>query len=265
MKHLIRTASIVLLAVSCQRVQMIAPQSQYGSLGVKLNTETEVVTKAESGVSLTTADLNLSVVENSSSESKYKYSCKYTEYKALTLPMGYSYLVSAENCTETEAETGNGQIRVYGSQAVTISSLSNNVNFTCTVQNARVEVVFDPSVATYANNDLKVQLTSGEGERKRQIETAYSADPCVFWFNPTAENGFSWTISGTLKNNTNTSINKSGSRTLAAKDNIRLNVSINASNGQLIITQNAITIDTTINAEDPIDVLYNPYDNTNNK
>ena len=253
MKNLIKTASIVLLAVSCQRVQMLAPQTQYGSLGVSLKTESELVTKAESGVSLTTSQLNLSIVEQSSSESKY--SGKYTEYQALSLPMGNSYLVSAENCTAVEAEAGNGQIRVFGSQAVTISSLSNDVSFTCTVQNARVEVVFDPSVATYANNDLKVQLTSGE----RQIETAYSADPCVFWFNPTAENGFFWTISGSLKD-TNAAINKSGSRTLVAKDNIRLNVSINASNGQLNIAEDAITIDTTINEEASIDGSYNPYE-----
>lgn len=233
---------------------MIAPQSQYGSLGVKLNTETEVVTKAESGVSLTTSDLKLKIVENTASTVKFEG--KYTAYKPINLPMNTSYTVSAENCTETEAETGNGQIRVYGSQEVTISSLSNNVSFTCTVQNARVEVVFDPSVATYANNDIKVQLTGGD----RQVETAYSANPSVFWFNPTAENGFSWTISGSLKD-INTPIDKSGSRTLAAKDNIRLNVSINASNGQLIITQNAITIDTTIKEGDTIDVPYNPYDN----
>ncbi len=100
-----------------------------------------------------------------------------------------------------------------------------------------------------------MQLTSG----KRKIETAYSADPCVFWFNPTAENGFSWTISGSLKD-TNAAINKSGSRTLVAKDNIRLNVSINASNGQLNIAEDAITIDTTINEEASIDGSYNPYE-----
>lgn len=251
MKNLIKTASIVLLAVSCQRVQMLAPQTQYGSLGVSLKTESELVTKAESGVSLTTSDLNLKIVENAGSAIKYEG--KYTDYTPLSLPMNTSYTVSAENCTETDAETGNGQIRVYGSNEVTISSLSNNVSFTCTVQNARVEVAFDPSVATYANNDLKVQLTSG----KRKIETAYSADPCVFWFNPTAENGFSWTISGSLKD-TNAAINKSGSRTLVAKDNIRLNVSIK-SNGQLNIAEDAITIDTTINEEASIDGSYNPY------
>lgn len=255
MKNLIKTVVVVLFAVSCQRVQMVAPQTQYGSLGVSLKTESELVTKAESGVSLTTADLNLKIVEQSSSESKY--SGKYTKYEALSLPMGKSYLVSAENCTVDEAEAGNGQIRVYGSQEVTISSLSNNVSFTCTVQNARVEVAFDSSVATYAS-DVQVVLNSGS----RSLTIPYSSASTICWFNPTAENGFSWTISGTLNNNTNDSINKRGSRTLAAKDNIRLKVSINASNGQLIIKQDAITIDTTINAEDPIDVLYNPYDNT---
>lgn len=252
MKNLIKTVAVVLLAVSCQRVQMVAPQTQYGSLGVSLKTESELVTKADPGVSLTTSDLNLKIVEKAGSAIKYEG--KYTAYTTpLKLPMNTSYTVSAENCTEADAETGNGQIRVYGSEEVTINSLSNDVSFTCTVQNARVEVAFDPSVATYTK-DLKVQLTSGE----RQIETAYSADPCVFWFNPTAENGFSWTISGSLKE-TNAPISKSGSRTLAAKDNIRLNVSINASNGQLIIKQDAITIDTTINAGTSIDVLYNPY------
>ena len=251
MKNLIKTVAVVLLAVSCQRVQMVAPQSQYGSLGVSLKTESEIVTKAEPGVSLTTADLNLSVVENSSLESKY--SGKYTKYEALSLPMGSSYLVSAENCTAADAETGNGQIRVFGSQEVTINSLSNNVNFTCTVQNARVEVVFDSSVATYASG-VQVVLNSGS----RSLTIPYSSASTICWFNPTAENGFSWTISGTLKNNTNDSINKRGSRTLAAKDNIRLNVRI--SNGQLIIDQDAITIDTTINEGSSIDVSYNPYE-----
>lgn len=258
MKNLIKTVAVVLLAVSCQRVQMVAPQTQYGSLGVSLKTESEMVTKAEPGVSLTTADLNLKIVEKAGSAIKYEG--KYTAYTTpLKLPMNTSYIVSAENCTEAQAESGNkgnGQIRVYGSQEVTISSLSNNVSFTCTVQNARVEVVFDSSVDTYAS-DVQVVLNSGS----RSLTIPYSSASTICWFNPTAENGFSWTISGTLKNNTNDSINKSGSRKLAAKDNIRLNVSINASNGQLIINQDAITIDTTIKEGDTIDVPYNPYDN----
>lgn len=255
MKNLIKTVAVVLLAVSCQRVQMVAPQSQYGSLGVSLKTESELVTKADPGVSLTTADLNLKIVEKAGSAIKYEG--KYTAYTTpLKLPMNTSYIVSAENCTAAEAEADNGQIRVFGSQEVTISSLSNDVSFTCTVQNARVEVVFDPSVATYASG-VQVVLNSGS----RSLTIPYSSASTICWFNPTAENGFSWTISGTLKNNTKDSINKSGSRTLVAKDNILLNVRIDASNGQLIITQNAITIDTTIKEGDTIDVPYNPYDN----
>lgn len=252
MKNLIKTVAVVLLAVSCQRVQMVAPQTQYGSLGVSLKTESELVTKADPGVSLTTSDLNLKIVEKAGSAIKYEG--KYTAYTTpLKLPMNTSYIVSAENCTAAEAETGNGQIRVYGSQKVTISSLSNDVSFTCTVQNARVEVAFDPSVATYASG-VQVVLNSGS----RSLTIPYSSASTICWFNPTAENGFSWTISGTLKNNTKDSINKSGSRTLAAKDNIRLNVRI--SNGQLIINQDAITIDTTINEGASIDVSYNPYE-----
>ena len=257
MKYLIKTVAVVLLAVSCQRVQMLAPQTQYGSLGVSLKTESELVTKAESGVSLTTADLNLKIVDNAGSAIKYEG--KYADYKTLSLPMNSSYTVSAENCTAAEAESGNegnGQIRVFGSQEVTISSLSNNVSFTCTVQNARVEVVFDPSVATYASG-VQVVLNSGS----RSLTITYSSASTICWVNPTAENSFSWTHTRTLKNNTKDSINKSGSRALAAKDNIRLNVSINASNGQLIINQDAITIDTTIKEGDTIDVPYNPYDN----
>ena len=262
MKNLIKTVAVVLLAVSCQRVQMVAPQTQYGSLGVSLKTESEMVTKADPGVTLnpsdlnlTPSDLNLKIVEKTSPEPEPVYNGKYGDYTSLTLPMNHSYTVSAENCTAAEAEAGNGQIRVYGSQEVTINSLSNDVSFTCTVQNARVEVAFDPSVATYAS-DVQVVLKSGS---RSPLTIPYSSASTICWFNPTAENGFSWTISGTLKNNTNTSINKSGSRTLAAKDNIRLNVSINADNGQLIITQEDITINTEISGPDKIDVTYNPY------
>ena len=255
MKNLIKTVAVVLLAVSCQRVQMVAPLTEYGSLGVSLKTESELVTKADPGVSLNPSDLNLKIVEKTSPEPEPEYNGKYGAFTSLTLPMNHSYTVSAENCTAVQAESGNGQIRVFGSQEVTINSLSNNVSFICTVQNARVEVVFDPSVATYASG-VQVVLNSGS----RSLTIPYSSASTICWFNPTAENGFSWTISGTLKNNTKDSINKSGSRTLVAKDNILLNVRIDASNGQLIITQNAITIDTTIKEGDTIDVPYNPYE-----
>ena len=249
---ILSAAALAFIAVACN--QKTGQPLQYGELSVSLSGEPEVEVIAKSAQTLTQESPeaeNYTVRIFDSSGSK-QYEAKYNVFQTRTLPLG-TYYVTAENCSQTEAENGNGRMRLYGrSEDITLSSdaLSKTATVNCEVVNGKVTVVYDSSVSGRFTG-LKVELTSGErtltvNETATEVETET-------WFNPAT---VSYTISGTF-NATDKPVSIAKQVTVQAKSNIRLVVKVNLSNGQLVPN---ITIDTAI--DDPVteDGEFNPYE-----
>lgn len=84
------------------------------------------------------------------------------------LPAGYGYIVSAENCTEAEAESANddwGRKRFAGLSAsfAIKAGETTAVNVGCSVANSGVEVVFGEAIPEYFN--ISYDITIQEGSR----------------------------------------------------------------------------------------------------
>lgn len=246
MKKVIIMTALTVLAASCQRLEMSKPL-QYGSLSVDMDAEVKVgaVTKAAAD------DLNNYTVTVAGNAEGLPKSCLYSAFQPLTLPLG-TYTVSAENCTSTDAETGNGCKRLYGSTNVTIdeSHLTPTAKFTCSVANALVTVVFEDS-ATQHITDLKVNLTGGDSKRTVSV----NASNTEVWFNPS---DVSWTITGKIKS-INKDVEIEGSKEgLVAKNHLKIVVSVNLENGQISAAP-TITLATDLNTAVEQNEVFNPY------
>ncbi|MGN1219892.1 MAG: DUF4493 domain-containing protein [Candidatus Cryptobacteroides sp.] len=247
MKKVFIMTALTVLAASCQRIEMSKPV-QYGSLSVAMDAEVKVdaVTKAAAA-----EDLNNYTVTVAGNAEGLPKSCLYSAFQPLTLPLG-TYTVSAENCTDTEAENGNGCKRLYGSTEVTISetNLTPTAAFTCYVANALVTVEFDKS-ATDHISDLKVSLTGGTTSGRNVSVTTSGTE---VWFNPST---VSWAITGKITS-VNKDVNLTGSKELAAKNHLKIIVSVNLDNGQISAAP-TITLDTDMNSAEEKNEEFNPY------
>lgn len=249
MKKVIIITALTVLAASCQRIELSKPL-QYGSLSVAMDAEVKVeaVTKAPATPE-ELANYKVKVIGEDQASEPY-YDGLYSAFQPLTLPLG-TYTVSAESCTSTAAEDGNGCKRLYGSTSVKISetNLNPTAEFTCSVANALVTVVFDASATTHINN-LNVELTGGDSKRTVSV----NASNTEVWFNPST---VSWKITGKI-----TSINKNvemtGSKSLAAKNHLKIVVSVNLDNGQ-ISAKPSITLETNLSEAKEHNEVFNPY------
>ena len=251
MKKVIIITALTVLAASCQRIELSKPL-QYGSLSVAMDAEVKVeaVTKA-AATPEELATYNVKVIGQDQASTSY-YDGLYSAFKPLKLPLG-TYTVSAENCTSAAAEDGNGCKRLFGSTSVKISetNLNPTAEFTCSVANTLVTVVFDAS-ATQHITGLKVELIGGDSNRTVSV----NASNTEVWFNPST---VSWKITGKI-----TSINKNvemtGSKSLVAKNHLKINVSVNLENGQISAAP-SITLATNLNTAEEKNEVFNPYDN----
>lgn len=249
MKKVIIITALTVLAASCQRIELSKPL-QYGSLSVAMDAEVKVeaVTKAPATAE-ELKNYNVKVIGQNQASTTY-YDGLYSAFQPLKLPLA-TYTVSAENCTSTAAEDGNGCKRLFGSTSVEISATNLNptAKFTCSVANALVTVEFDKS-ATDHIKDLKVDLTGGTSGRTVSVTTSGTE----VWFNPST---VSWAITGKI-----TSINKavdmSGSKSLVAKNHLKINVSVNLDNGQISAAP-SITLATDLNTAVEKNEVFNPY------
>lgn len=256
-KKILTAAALALMTVAC--TQKVEQPLKYGQLSVSLSGEpsVEVVTKATAldQTSEDAKDYTVRIYDKTDAPG-LKYEASYYEFATQTLPLG-TYYVTAENCTEAEAETGNGQMRLAGKSAdVTLSAdaLTGTATVECAVTNAKVSVQFDASVAGRFS-DLKVTLSGGT-TRAEAITVAETVSDVVTetWFNPSA---LTYTISGTFTGSgMNKEVNLSKSIELAAKNNIMLLVKVNLENGQLTPS---VTIDTTIDEPTVENGEFNPY------
>ena len=255
MKKVIIITALTVLAASCQRIELSKPL-QYGSLSVAMDAEVKVeaVTKA-AATAEELANYKVKVIGQDQASTSY-YDGLYSAFKPLKLPLG-TYTVSAENCTstdaETETETGHGCKRLFGSTSVEISetNLNPTAEFTCSVANALVTVVFDDS-ATQHIKDLKVSLTGGTSGRTVSVTTSGTE----VWFNPST---VSWAITGKITS-INKPVNMTGSKSLVAKNHLKIVVSVNLDNGQ-ISAKPSITLETNLSEAKEHNEVFNPYDN----
>lgn len=248
MKKVLIMTALTVLAASCQRLEMSKPL-QYGSLSVAMDAEVKVeaVTKAPA----TPEDLpnyNVKVI----GQNQTHYDGLYSAFQPLKLPLG-KYTVSAENCTSTDAENGNGCKRLFGSTEVTISesNLNPTAEFTCSVANALVTVVFDASATQHITN-LKVELTGGDLNRTVSVTESNTE----VWFNPST---VSWAIKGNIAS-INKDVDITGSKDLVAKNHLKIVVSVNLDNGQISAAP-SITLDTNLSEAVEHNEKFNPYDN----
>ena len=250
MKKVFIMTALTVLAASCQRLEMSKPL-QYGSLSVAMDAEVKVeaVTKAPATAE-ELANYKVKVIGQDQASTSY-YDGLYSAFKPLKLPLG-TYTVSAENCTSTVDETGNGCKRLFGSTEVTISesNLNPTAEFTCSVANALVTVEFDKSATDHISG-LKVDLKGGTSGRTVSVTTSGTE----VWFNPPT---VSWTITGKITS-INKDVNITGSKEdLAAKNHLKIVVSVNLENGQISAAP-SITLDTNLSEAVEHNEKFNPY------
>lgn len=248
MKKVFILTALTVLAASCQRLEMSKPV-QYGSLSVAMDAEVKVeaVTKAPATAE-ELANYKVKVI----GQNQTHYDGLYSEFQPLKLPLA-TYTVSAENCTSTDAEKGNGCKRLFGSTEVTISesNLNPTAEFTCSVANALVTVEFDKSATDHISG-LKVDLKGGTSGRTVSVTTSGTE----VWFNPPT---VSWTITGKITS-INKDVNITGSKPLVAKNHLKIVVSVNLDNGQISAAP-SITLDTNLSEAVEHNEKFNPYDN----
>lgn len=257
MKNKILTAmALSLLAVACTR--MVDEPLLYGELGVALSGEpsVEVVSKAPQTLDPESDEADAYMVRIFDSAHQQKYEAAYSAFQTQTLPLG-AYYVTAENCSEAQAEEGNGKMRLYGRSAeVTLApeALVLTATVNCTVANAKVSVQFDESVAGRFS-DLQVSLSGGT-TRTAPVVVAQTATEVVTetWFNPSE---LTYTISGTFTSGgANKPVEISKTVQLQAKSNIKLVVKVNLANGQLMPD---VTFDTQMDDSTEVPGEFNPY------
>ena len=254
--------NLSLLAASCLfaacNTAKIEDPVQYGTLSVALADEpvVEVVTKAATVLDKDSAEAEKYAVSVFSDAGVQQGSTvSFKDFAPVTLPLG-TYYVTAENLSETEAEGGNGAMRLYGRSTnveLSLNSLVNTAEVNCEVVNAKVSVEFE-SASLGVITDLKVVLKGGTTDSRKNtgLEIKESESITETWFNPST---LSYTISGKFNGKDVTPVE--GTKTLAAKDNIKLLVKVNKDNGQLSVA--SITVDTTINQGETIEPGFNPY------
>ena len=244
MKKVFHLAIIAALAAGCQTLDI---HQSMGSLSVSLEPEVNVEVKA---CDENDTDNYTVSVTSASAVSGLPYKSAFKDFKPLSLPMG-KYTVSAENCTADEAVSGYGRKRLFGTKDVTLSYEKPNqtVNLDCVLVNSLISIIFDSSV-TGVFNDLKVTVKSGT----RSVEIKEGDAVREAWFNPA---DISWTISGVSKA-TGNDVSQKGSRTLEAKQNLKITVKVTYSDG-MISVKPVISIDSNISTSEENKNDINPY------
>ncbi len=251
MKRIIFYATaLACMAVACNSVEDPTVPVQYGEISVSLGEpDLEVITKA----ALPDDTDNYTVRVFNSSDAQQGTDVLFKDFQPMKLPLG-TYYVTAENCTEAEAEEGNGRMRLFGESSpvvLTETALSQSAEVLCTVANARVAVAYDAKVAGNFDN-LTVTVKGKEGRQVTFPETEAGVET-ESWFNPQT---ISYTISGTFKQ-TGATVSASGEYTLAAKNNIKLFVQIKLDNGQVLAP--VITINKEYDSSTDVPAVVNPY------
>ena len=253
-----------LTAVSCNEIRIEEPV-KYGTLSISLAGEpsVDVVTKTDGALSSEqAAGYNIAVYNNAGCTGSpvfgpKKYSSLGSE--PIVLAEG-NYYVWAESCDTSDAESGNGCIRLEGKseQAVQVKAgFAADASVTCYVANAKISVTFDASVDDkFGGNELTVTFIGSDPER---TVTATKDSKGPFWFN--AGQIVKYTISDvnfTYVSDCSIKIDKDKNPVaLAPKDNFELKISVSESaDGTLSLTP---SVNKTVEKAPDITAGFNPY------
>lgn len=166
----------------------------------------------------------------------------------LRFPVGQDYRVSAESCTEEEAESSNnfwGQKRFVGaSEPFGVNKgETTKVGVGMSVHNAAMCVIMHPSLYEYFTTSCTVTLSEGDRslawnyENAGRVEDDVTTDGKIAYFN-TNESGIR-TINYTIHAVSNDKIiDRSGAITLGRAKMSRLNLDYNAGSFSLSINVN---------------------------
>ena len=197
MKHSLHIAAVLLVLSACNKAVM-EPQKM-GAITLSLSSDREVVvsTKADEvdhsdflvdiyGTTLVGQDYSL--------ETPYIYS---EMPEQVTIPYGY-YYVSAQNCTQEDAEKGFGQIWYSGvSERVdVVSNTPAEVTVMCKMNNAKVTMTIDESFFEDFR-DVTAEITA---TRTVSLTEEDAATPTDVYFNAPADGVLlTYVVYGTLK------------------------------------------------------------------
>lgn len=236
MKHSIIAAAAVVAMVGCNKITIEHSNAEgYGSLALELFSDVDIVeTKALSNVDDPAAyNIKLYSVASDNSES-LKWSKEFSAMadEDLTVSAG-NYKFVAENVTESEAETGHGQVRVVGTSDVVAVAAgeTESVIVNCNPVNAKVTIAYaDGFTDTFTDASCVLK----DGETRTLTMTAGHDDANAAYFN-VDDGTLSWTVtakvSGVQKTYTKTfsvEQRKWSQITFSAGQNGKLAVSINA-------------------------------------
>lgn len=257
MNKILTTMALALMVVAC--TQKEDQPVQYGEISVKLANETavDVTTKASEGFTTLTAAQAADYLVSITGDGYAGYSTVYKDFQTQTLPLG-TYYISAENVSADAAVTGKGSMHLAGTEEVTLSveNLTATVEVECSVTNSKVTVEFDSAVAGRFTG-LKVEVTGDRTFTVLENGTAsgdlQSVGNTELWFNP---GEVSYKITGVFTQ-TGKNIELTGSKTLAARNHMKLVVKVNLENGQISATP-TISINTNLTTE-TVSPEINPY------
>ncbi len=216
------------MALACESAR-VEPAVRYGEISVGLSgLSADVSTKASD-------TYNISLINAEDAGQNRTAVLAEGVQESFVVRYG-TYGLYAEDCTEKEAEEGNGRKRIAGKvEGIELSDAApfHDINIDCSVSNAMVIVLFEDTVQEGGENlfrDLKVNLQSEEGRSLDILQDRVNTD-IVTWFNPTET--FTYTVSGIYIEN-GRDITRSFSRELNAKDCIRITVRLVVPSGGLL-------------------------------
>ncbi len=188
----------VALATSCS-VDMM-DSSRMGSISLSLSSDVEVVTGTKADAidcSEFLVDIyGTTYFDSQAYEKQYVYG---SMPESITIPFGY-YYVSAQNCTEADAEDGTGKVRYYGvsNQIDVLSNTTVPVPIICTMANGKTSMIFDESFTEDFTN-ISVSFTIGD----RTVELTGGNLATEVYFNVPAEGAeLGYRIVGTVATGT---------------------------------------------------------------
>lgn len=227
MKKVIFIAAALCALAACNKEVISAPSSEVGYLSFGLSADDVIVeTKAVTGAELDAFHIKYSNVTKT-----------YGELKNTMIPINIgAYTVEAYNYTETEAETGNGHLRLYDSETVTVSANQTaTAVLQCTPYSSEVTLTYSSAFSTKYPNPV---FTLTKGGRTLNLNTTDK-----YYFNNTPNGTVSVTYS--LKaNGESSAANETfeGTLTLSNACSLNVNVDIVTTTGELTFNLTASDI-----------------------
>ena len=230
MKRCFSLMTVMLLAAVACQTEKIDSAPEYGILDIALSGEPSIGVEVKSQKTLTdaeAADYTINIYDAAAGDEPV-YTAKHKDFKAQVLPLG-TYCVTAESCTEEEAEVNGGKMRVVGKSndiELSLDAISQTAQVNCEIANAKVAIVFDNESLSGKCKDMAVKI-SGWATRKGSSVTVRQDKE--FWFNPTT---VTYSVTGTFIE-TGTPLKLDKTLDVEAKDNYRIIIKLNLDKGQI--------------------------------